>query len=233
MTLQNGLLHQGEAFMWSDTGFWSESGKRVGSGCKAFAGQLWPWAGTFSGASPIDDPYRIVRLISELPAPTPAGLLNVAGTALMMESSEGRDCRLLLAFPCHIQGARLYHLAADEFPDRARFEPVMTSKFVCWGFEEEWYAPFRGRDLTPAEMRQVVTLQLHGNAAAMFELEVEEPVSDIIETRVGRAGVVYRQLRLIGGQLVEVPLGDGFSMPAVAGDAESTITPLQSASRAA
>lgn len=110
---------------------------------------------------------------------------------------------MLLAFPCATQGARLYHIAADELPGRQRFEPVCVAKFTCWGAEEGWYTPYAGRDLTPQEMREVVALQLQGNAGAMFEMEVEEPVSDIIETRVSRAGIQHRRLRLIGGELIE------------------------------
>lgn len=213
MTLQNGLYHRGEAYLWSDTGFWSTSGARVGSGCKTFAGSLFPWAATFSGASPALEPYRLVRLIGERTALTPASLIDAVVDVLRQESRRGRDNRVLLAFPCMTQGARLYHIAADVLPGRDAFQPVCVAKFACWGAEEDWYAPFAGRDLTPAEMRQVVALQLQGNAEAMFELAVENPVSDIIETRVSRAGIHNRQLRLIDGELVEVALGNGLGNP--------------------
>lgn len=209
MTLQNGLFHRGEAYLWSDTGFWHPSGARAGSGCKTFAGSLFPWAGTFSGASPALEPYRLVRLISEKLALTPTALIEAVIDVLRAESRKGRDNRVLLAFPCAVQGARLYHIAADAMPGRLPFEPVCVAKYSCWGAEEDWYAPFAGRDLTPAEMREVVALQLQGNAGALFEMEVDEPVSDIIETRVGRAGIFNRQLRLVDGELVEVSLGDG------------------------
>lgn len=210
MTLQNGLYHQGEAYLWSDTGFWTESGARAGTGCKMFAGSLFPWAATFSGASPADEPYRLIRLISEGAALSPADLIQDVIQVLRKESRKRRDNRVLLAFPCPVKGARIYHIAADQLPGRAAFEPVCVAKYACWGADEDWYAPYAGRDLNPDEMRAVVALQLQGNAAAMFEMEVEEPVSDIIETRVSRAGILNRQLRLVDGGLVEVPLGDGF-----------------------
>lgn len=203
MTLQNGLLHQGTAYMWSDTGWWDADGRRVGTAPKAFEGSLFPWAGTLSGVSPPGEPYRSVKLLADRLSLSPAEVIQDAVGVLKDEDAQGRSGRLLLAFQCPRRGAALCHIAADAMPDRLPFQPVMVGKYVCWGANEDWYAPFAGRDLTPAEMRQVVALQLQGNAAAMFEIEVQDPVSDVIETRVSRDGVSHTRFRLINGRLTE------------------------------
>ena len=44
MTLQNGLIYRGKAYLWTDTALFDPSGQRVGAVSKAFHGRMWPSA---------------------------------------------------------------------------------------------------------------------------------------------------------------------------------------------
>src|SRR5688572_29125915 len=148
MTLQNGLIHDRKAYLWSDTAFWNDTGQRIGTAPKVFTGTLWPWAATFSGFSPSDQPCRLVELMAPPLARTPARRIDAARECLAAEQKSGRDCRRLLAWPCPEAGARMYHIAAEKFPGRsAPLQPVRLSSYMCWGAEADWCAPYRGRYL--------------------------------------------------------------------------------------
>lgn len=45
MTLQNGAIHDGTAYLWSDTAWFEHgTGRMIGTGPKTLHGVRWPWA---------------------------------------------------------------------------------------------------------------------------------------------------------------------------------------------
>ena len=210
MTLQNGLIYNREAYLWSDTAVWSEKGARIGSSIKTFVGTHWAWAAAYSGHSPHGGTEWLMGRLAQHESFSPADLLRDASIELRRAAREGFNSRLLFAFLCEHDGATMHHIAAEEMPGRAAFQPVRLTKFLSSGGDQDWYADYADAD-TPEGMREVIALQLADNGAEVMGMELEDPISDVIETRFGMNGIRHRQLRLIDGRLEEVPIGDGFA----------------------
>ena len=210
MTLQNGLIYERDAYLWSDTALWNEFGQRVATVAKIFAGADWPWWVIHSGDSPTDDAFKAIRLLTERGSVSRDALLADAQAVLRAMVSEGRECRFLFAFPCEASGARLYHMAAEAMPEREPFEIVRVGKYLSSGGDADWYAPHAAAR-TPEEMRALIACQLADNGEDTMGMKLSHPVSDIIQQRVGPGGFDTTQWRPIDGQLVEVPLGEGLN----------------------
>jgi hypothetical protein len=203
VTLQNGLIHNGKAYLWTDTALWeAETGKRIGDVAKAFTGLEWPWAAVLSGTSLPQDPFRVQAMIGAAYPASPADLIEVTRDALRREAIEGRMCRVLLAYPCPTYGARMFHIAADSWPGRVAFEPFETIEYMSSGNGSLWAAQFAGRDLTPREMRRFIDYQIADPGESVHGWP-SRLGGNLIETKVSAAGVKSRVVREIDGAAAE------------------------------
>ena len=207
MTIQNGLLHEGVAYLWTDTAHWDpDTGKRVLVSGKVYQGTVWPWAVAISG-----DSHDIATQLGKFMNATPGGLLQDARTALEAEAEQGRLHRLLFAWPDEYGGeAPLCSIMSEAACGIGAYEAVPVRSFLCWGKDADWFEPFRGKALTPADMREIVKLQMDNYDCPLFPNGIEDSRSDIVETRIGAGCIEHVQLRLVGGEWQEVALGDGF-----------------------
>lgn len=206
MTIQTGLLRDGVAHLWTDTAHWDPAtGKRVLVCGKVYGGTLWPWAVAISG-----DSHGSIEQLAQFQNLTPSALLRDARTALQREAAEGRVHRLLFAWPHAEHGAEMVFIMSEAAPGVEPFQAISVRKYLCWGKDAEWFRPFKDKDLTPAEMREIVKLQMDNYDFTNLPNGADDTRSDIIETRVDAQGVQHRQLRLTETGWSEVPLGDGF-----------------------
>ena len=207
MTIQNGLLHRDAAYLWSDTAHWDlATGRRVLVSAKTYQGALWPWAVAISG-----DSHGSAEGLSGLPALTPSGLLEAAAENLRAEADDGRLHRMLFAWP-EAQRARLCFISSEAPEGFPSLTPHFVRSYLCWGSDADSFAPFKGRTLTPDDMREIVKLQMADYDCHLFPNGIaDDGVSDVVETKVSpQTGIEHRQLRLIKNEWCEVQLGDGF-----------------------
>jgi hypothetical protein len=201
MTLQNGLIHRGKAYLWTDTALWDAStGTPIGTVSKAFSGVTWPWAGVLSGLMLPNEPYRVQTLIAEANPRDPAELIEATRSALRLEAMAGRHCRVLLAFPCPDYGARMFMIAADAMPFAAPLEPYETVEYMSSGNGSPWAAKFAGKDLTPAMMRKFIDHQIEHPGETVLGWNGHNIGGNIIETRVTAKGAKNFLVRAVDRQ---------------------------------
>ena len=200
MTLMNGLMYQGKAYLWVDTAIWdTATGERIGHTEKAFMGNLWPWAAIHSGHSDPQDLHRLARRMAERPNLTAAGLIRDAAEVLQMEADEGRLGRLLLAYPCPEYGARLTFISNRDFGPWAKaFEPWDTGSFICSGNNEDWakdWVPILVEgDPTPDDVRRYIREQAKHPVDTEDGWNLMNIGGNIIEIEVSPHGVQSRIL---------------------------------------
>ena len=92
------------------------------------------------------------------------------------------------------------------------YQAMPIRKYLCWGEQCKGFKPFANKDLAPADMREIVKLQMDNYDCPLFPNGIKDGRSDMIETRIGMGmlGIEHRQYRLIDNEWCEVPLGDGF-----------------------
>tara|TARA_Y100000815_G_C13166810_1_gene433982 strand:+ start:174 stop:803 length:630 start_codon:yes stop_codon:yes gene_type:complete len=165
MTLMNGLMYQGKAYLWVDTAIWdTATGERIGHTEKAFMGNLWPWAAVHTGHADTQDLHKLARRMAERPNLTAEGLIRDATEVLQMEADEGRLGRLLLAYPCPEYGARITLISNRDLPPIAKaYAPTDAGSFICSGRSEDWardWMPiFDEGDPTPDDVRRFIREQ--------------------------------------------------------------------------
>ncbi len=199
MTLQNGLIHAGSAFLWTDTAlFHHETSERIGEVPKAFYGQVWPWAAVHSGLIDLADPHKVARLVSEQWPITLESLLKAARNALRLEAAEGRPGRLLIAYLCPELGPRLFMVAADELPGQMPYEPRELGAFMCGGADAPWADEFSRNDhISPAEMRALIDKQIEHPVETVQGWQGRFIGGNVVEIEVSAAGVESRVVRAI------------------------------------
>ena len=196
MTLMNGLMYQGKAYLWVDTAVWDPTtGERIGDAEKAFVGNLWPWAAVHTGHIDPNDLNKVARRMAERPNLTAESLLRDAIEVLRIEADEGSLGRLLLAYPCPEYGARLTIISNRDFlPVAKAYEPLDVGEFLCSGNGADWAKGYHGRDLTPEDVRSFIRLQ------AQHPFDTEDGWQglgiggDILEIEVAPNGVQVRNL---------------------------------------
>lgn len=198
MTLQNGLIHKGRAYLWTDTALWeAATGKAIGEVSKAFTGTQWPWGAVLSGTMRTDDPYRVQKAIGDAWPANPAELIEVTRDALRREALQGLMGRVLLAYPCPEYGARMFLIASDELPFAKPFEPFETVEYMCFGNGEPWAAEFAGKDLTPSMMRRFIDRQIENPSQTVLGWQGRTIGGNVVELKVTAEGVDSRVLRPI------------------------------------
>jgi hypothetical protein len=201
LTLQNGIIHAGRAFLWTDTAlFHHETGERIGEVPKAFYGQLWPWAAVHSGLIDLSDPHKVARLVSEQWPLSPEYLIRAAQDALKAEAKAGRPGRLLLAW-CHPDEPdepRLFIVASDPLPSQKPYEPRELGAYMCGGADAPWRDQFdANNNLTPADMRRLIDLQIEHPTTTVQGWQGRFIGGNIVEIEVSTAGVESRVLRAV------------------------------------
>lgn len=157
MTLQNGAVCGRNAYLWCDTALWSgETGKIIGHAPKAFLGESWPYAMTFSTWGPSHE-----ALIEIMKAAESADLdeaLENASDALRWFVSIGGLGRILVA---SYEGRPRLHIvpSSELFPGYAAFEPIELDHFACSGNQTTAYRIAARRGFTPKRMRRVIEEQ--------------------------------------------------------------------------
>ena len=197
MSLQNGLIHKGRAYLWSDTLAIDDEGKPAGYCSKAYHGLEWPWAAIHSGHLRNADPHRVGRAIGLNKPRNGAELIAAAVATLRAERADGLIGRLLLAYADKAEGVRMFFIANDETPFAAPFEPHETVQFACGHSDDHWSTAFVDRDLTHLEMREFIAEQAKRPMLTVFGKEQWGIGGELIETRVTKAGVRSVSLRLL------------------------------------
>lgn len=189
MSLQNGLIHKGRAYLWSDTLAIDESGNPVGHLTKVYHGLEWPWAAIHSGKFRTDNQRRVAYSLGDRKPRNGAELIEAAIAALRIEQRDGLIGRLLLAYAERGQAPRMFFVANDETPFAAPFEPHETVQFACGHSDDRWSTAFAERDLTHLEMREFIAEQAKRPMLTAFGKEQWGIGGELIETRVTKAGV--------------------------------------------
>lgn len=162
MTLQNGLIHKGRAYLWTDEMGIDEHGNRLPI-AKAMTGLAWPWAAIHSGMVLASDQARVSRLIGLKYPRNPAELIEACRHALRTEMEAGRPGRLLVAHSFRAEGSRMFLMANDEVlcvPGVAPYEVHETVQFACSASDERWTREFAARDFDLLDMRQFIDEQV-------------------------------------------------------------------------
>lgn len=183
----------------------SGNGRSVPVCGKVYQGTLWPGAAACSG-----DSHGAAEQLAKLPNLSPASLLRDARTALEQEAAEDRLHRLLFAWHDEEAGRQLTFILSEPACGYEPYQAVPVRKFLCWGKDAGWFKPFADKALTPADMREIVKLQMDNYDCPLFPNGIEDSRSDIVKTRIGGGSIEHIQLRLVDGEWREAPLGDGF-----------------------
>lgn len=192
MTLQNGLVEGGKAYLWTDTLLLSgETGKALGIAPKAFYGWYRPWAASLTM---IGNPayLSIAERLGKVDPETEDQLIEEAQLALMDYSADGSLGRLLLA--CCFDEPRLYGIASDH---------LMGIPFAAYSFDHYVAPAMTGsRPVTLAEMPGVIAGQVLGNHAwegnPRLSAAPHKIGGTIVEICVAPEGVTERELVLSG-----------------------------------
>lgn len=196
MTLQNGLVHEGKGYLWTDTALWDvRSGSIVGEAAKAFTGTYWPWAAVLSGAFDLNALYRIPEIISRAMPRDVSELLEVGRDALALEASAGRFSRLLFCVPDAEFGAMLHFIAADDVGFARPFEPIRTVQFTSSCGTTSRYAEYDRKGFTPSLMRKFVGFQERKPEQTVFGNFEHTIGGNIVEIELANARVQSRILR--------------------------------------
>ncbi len=194
MTLQNGLIHKGKAYLWTDTLAVDHLGNEMHVS-KAMVGLNWPWAGVYSGLMLSADPGRVAGLIGRAIPRNPSELIDACRAALRAEMDEGRHGRLLMAYASRRHGARMFLMGNySDILQIAPYEVQETVQHACSPADENWNQAFADREFTPLEMRQFIGEQVkrpaappHGSFGGAFG-------GNLIELRISPTGVRPRQI---------------------------------------
>lgn len=203
MTLQNGLVHGGSAFLWCDTAFFdTATGKLVALDSKAMQGLYWPWAGIMASNGGI--PHTIARDIGEAwPSDVPS-LLAATIAALRSYAAQGYSARVLLA--AYEDRPQLWLVGTDDCTGEGAFVPCEASHYLAFGNDLPEYRRAVSKGLTPKRMANIIDAQI----AQPFELAGSFASAGkrvwvggaVVETKVSRAGVESRVLRAVDGGMV-------------------------------
>lgn len=183
MTLQNGLIHDRKAYLWTDTlAYHTDHKTPLFHITKTFHDATRKWVAVMSGDLP-SEPFLAPQTIADEEPRTERELIEAAIKAAKLVAQEGRLCRLLLAFPCADNGARMFVISSDKLPFANAFEPFETVQFMSYG------AGFSGAPCdpeTPSEMRSYIDWQ--------HSLPNGSPLGgDLIQTEISMTGMKQRR----------------------------------------
>ncbi|BBI19855.1 hypothetical protein EKJ_07020 [Qipengyuania flava] len=185
MTLQNGLIHNGKAYLWTDTLAYHPDHKTpLFHVTKTFHDISEKWVATFSGDTPGEFPHFVPQEIVNREAKTERQLIEACIAALKtLRLDHGLMQRVLLAFQCADNGARMFLIPGDDLGFAGAFEPFETIQFMSYG------ATFPGAPCdpeTPGEMRRFIEWQKALPNASPYG-------GDLIQTEISMAGMKQRR----------------------------------------
>jgi hypothetical protein len=196
MTLQNGLVHGGRAYLWTDTAFYDAfTGELLGFDSKAMQGLYWPWAGVLSSIG--GDPHEIARMVGEAwPADVPS-VLRATAAALRSYASHGHTARVLLA--TWQDRPQLWMVATDDAGGDGPFVPTEATHYLNFGNTLPAYKRAAAKGFNPKRMHRVIDAQI----AEPFELAGTFAATgrrhwlggNVVEIEVSGEGVESRVLR--------------------------------------
>lgn len=163
MTLQNGAIHDGTAYLWSDTAWFEHgTGRMIGTGPKTLHGLRWPWAvsTTLVGCDQTSFAGIVGHVGNADPADIPA-LLDTCTDALraFTEAGEGRTGRLMVAaWDYTLNTARLFFITSDVVVGPA-FEPAEALHLVSGGTGSDAYRGFVDSGNQPKHMQSLIAVQ--------------------------------------------------------------------------
>lgn len=163
MTLQNGAIHDGAGYLWSDTAWFEPAtGKMTMHGPKTFHGVRWPWAVSTSlvGAAAASFWGMAEQVGNADPADIPA-LLDDCTAALraFTETGEDRTGRLMVAaWDYGLNTARLFFVTSDVVVGPA-FEPAEALHLVSGGTGSDAYRRFVESGNQPKHMQGLIAVQ--------------------------------------------------------------------------
>ncbi|MBO9519780.1 MAG: hypothetical protein J7493_17110 [Porphyrobacter sp.] len=194
MTLQNGLIEGGKAYLWVDTLLLSgETGKPLGVGPKAWHGLEQPWAASLTMIGN-PDYLSIPTSMARVNPQDEDSVIEAAQIALMDYCADGSFGRILLA--CCFDEPRLYAIASDT---------LLGVPFAAYTLPH-YLAPAAAGDtrkvMMLAEMPAAIAEQVTGNLAWHGSSDLKQAPQKIggtiVEIIVSRHGVAERELRLSG-----------------------------------
>ena len=163
MTLQNGMIYNGRAYLWTDTLIYNgRTGQPVGVMEKSFHGLIQPYAGTFSvwGC----DTSKIIEAIATDNPQNMRDLVKAAQLAMMENVGDG-IARMLLA--CCWDEPHLISISSVQEGEHEPFTAVALEQ--CFGPE-----PKTVRRLDhPNEMRAVIEAQIMTRNASFAMPDME------------------------------------------------------------
>lgn len=163
MTLQNGAIHDGTGYLWSDTAWFEHgTGRMVGKGPKALHGLRWPWAVSTSltGCNQTSFADVIHGVGGADPADIPA-LLDACTDALraFINAASDRSGRMMVAaWDYSLNTARLFFISSDEAVCPP-FETAEGLHFVSSGTGSEAYRRFVESGNQPKHMQGLIAAQ--------------------------------------------------------------------------
>lgn len=198
MTLQNGLVHGGKAYLWADTGFFdSTTGELVCLDTKVFQGLYWPFAGALSCIG--GNPHEIALHISNAwPGDVPS-LLATTTDALRHYAAKGFIARVLLA--TWADRPQLWMIGTDDCAGEGAFVPCEVLHYMnsANGLPEVQRAERMG--FTPKRMARVIDAQLANSVEAAGPMGAAglkvQYGGNVVQYEVSRDGLESRVLRAV------------------------------------
>lgn len=189
MTLQNGLVWKRRAYLWCDTAVAdTATGAIVGHASKAMTGLGWPWAAVHSGELRTDDLAAVAGHIGKAHPTNETELIEACRVALHREADEGRIGRLLVAYACRHDGARMFFMATDDTAAGPAFMAHPTVQHACSPASDLWNNRFVSSEFTVEEMRGFIASQIEQPNPTVYGYPATYG-GNLIEVRVTGAGV--------------------------------------------
>jgi hypothetical protein len=199
MTLQNGMIHNDRAFLWTDEGYFeAATGKLLFTDSKAQKGLKWPYA--LSTSSNGGNPHDILQAASENEPANLAALLANVVRALRAYAAKGFTANVLVA-AWEVEARLFYVSTIDGALDEPAFTPVEILHHVCTGTHLPAYHEAVAAGLTPETMAKVIDAQIE------HPFELQGPMAaagkrlwfggGIVQIEVTRDGVSDRVLRMV------------------------------------
>ena len=192
MTLQNGMIHGGKVYLWTDTMVMNgDTCEVIGVMPKAFYGLCHPFAGTVSNIGA--PPQSLMEAIGHGKTTTEDELLETAQLALMDYCADGSIARLLLG--CCYTEPRLYYIRSDNLLG-IPFAAYSATHYLCPQHENS-SDPF-----TFAQMPSKIADQVTGKFMPFGHLGAlgarQAVGGTIVQIEVSPDGVTERELVLPG-----------------------------------
>lgn len=200
MTLQNGLIWQRRAYLWTDTLLTDpKTGDGIGEVSKSIIGLAWPWAAIHSGEMLPDNPHVLTERLGKMKPRNEAELIEACRSVLQQEHDEERLGRLLVAYSYRREGARMFFMSTDETAAGPAFIAHPTVQHACSHADDEWNGRFTASEFTLDEMRGFIDAQLKQPSPTVYGYPTTYG-GNLIEVRVTPKGVRPTLRKAIGFQ---------------------------------